>query len=33
MRPIEPHKIRHRFPNIIQVCQQWGIDVFNELIS
>jgi L-aspartate oxidase len=32
MRPIEPHKIRHRFPNIIQVCQQWGIDVFNELI-
>ena len=32
MRPIEPNKIRHRFPNIIQVCQQWGIDVFNELI-
>jgi len=32
MRSIEPNKIRHRFPNIIQVCQQWGIDVFNELI-
>lgn len=32
MRPIETDKIRHRFPNIIQVCQQWGIDVFNELI-
>ena len=32
MRPIEPNKIRYRFPNIIQVCQQWGIDVFNDLI-
>lgn len=32
MRPIEPNKIRYRFPNIIEVCQQWGIDVFNELI-
>lgn len=26
------NKIRYRFPNIIQVCQQWGIDVFNDLI-
>ncbi|MCG6134203.1 MAG: L-aspartate oxidase [Nostoc sp. LLA-1] len=32
MRPIPPEKIRHRFPNIIKVCQHWGIDVFNELI-
>jgi L-aspartate oxidase len=30
MRPIPPEKIRHRFPNIIQVCQRSGIDVFNE---
>ncbi|MBD2436172.1 L-aspartate oxidase [Nostoc sp. FACHB-110] len=32
MRPIPPEKIRHRFPNIIKVCQRWGIDVFNEPI-
>ncbi|WP_414543017.1 L-aspartate oxidase [Nostoc sp. CCY0012] len=32
MRPIPPEKIRHRFPNIIKVCQHWGIDVFNEPI-
>ncbi len=32
MRPISPDKIRHRFPNIIQVCQHWGIDVFCEPI-
>ncbi|MBE9053139.1 L-aspartate oxidase [Nostocales cyanobacterium LEGE 11386] len=32
MRPIPPDKIRHRFPNIIKVCQHWGIDVFNEPI-
>lgn len=30
MRPIPPDKIRHRFPNIINVCKNWGIDVFNE---
>ncbi|MEW5860593.1 MAG: L-aspartate oxidase [Cyanobacteriota bacterium] len=30
LRPIPEEKIRHRFPNIIQVCQQWGIDVFHE---
>ncbi|MDY6938287.1 MAG: L-aspartate oxidase [Cyanobacteriota bacterium] len=29
-RTIEPDRIRHRFPNIIQVCRQWGIDVFRE---
>ncbi|MBD2445858.1 L-aspartate oxidase [Nostoc sp. FACHB-152] len=32
MRSIPPEKIRHRFPNIIKVCQRWGIDVFNEPI-
>jgi L-aspartate oxidase len=32
MRPIPPDKIRHRFPNIIKVCQHWGIDVFCEPI-
>jgi len=29
-RPIDPDRIRYRFPNIIEVCRQWGIDVFNE---
>jgi len=32
LRPIPAEKIRHRFPNIIQVCQNWGIDVFREPI-
>lgn len=32
LRPIPEEKIRHRFPNIIQVCQRWGIDVFHEPI-
>ena len=32
LQPIPIDKIRHRFPNIIQVCQQWGIDVFQEPI-
>lgn len=32
LRPIQPSQIRHRFPNIIQVCQRWGIDVFSEPI-
>ncbi|MBD2462113.1 L-aspartate oxidase [Oscillatoria sp. FACHB-1407] len=32
LRPIPADKIRHRFPNIIQVCQKWGIDVFQEPI-
>ncbi|BAY62469.1 L-aspartate oxidase [Calothrix brevissima NIES-22] len=32
MRPIPAEKIRHRFPNIIKVCQHWGIDVFTEPI-
>lgn len=32
LRPIPASTIQHRFPNIIQVCQQWGIDVFQEPI-
>lgn len=32
MRPIAQEKIRHRFPNIVKVCQHWGIDVFREPI-
>jgi L-aspartate oxidase len=32
LRPIPAETIQHRFPNIIQVCQRWGIDVFQEPI-
>ncbi|WP_225938350.1 L-aspartate oxidase [Leptothermofonsia sichuanensis] len=32
LRPIPVETIRHRFPNIIQVCQQWGVDLFQEPI-
>lgn len=32
LRPIPPETIQHRFPNIIQVCQRWGVDVFREPI-
>jgi L-aspartate oxidase len=32
LSPIPATKIRHRFPNIIKVCQHWGIDILNELI-
>ncbi|MBW4574577.1 MAG: L-aspartate oxidase [Aphanothece sp. CMT-3BRIN-NPC111] len=32
LRPIPAEKISHRFPNIIQVCQRWGIDLFTEPI-
>jgi L-aspartate oxidase len=32
LRPIPPDKIRRRFPKIIEVCQRWGIDVFNQPI-
>ncbi len=32
LKPIPTERIRHRFPKIIQVCQQWGIDVFREPI-
>ena len=32
LHPIPPEQISHRFPNIIKVCQQWGIDIFTEPI-
>ncbi|MEC4813881.1 MAG: L-aspartate oxidase [Scytonema sp. PMC 1069.18] len=32
LRPIQTAQIRHRFPNIIQKCQEWGIDVFQQPI-
>ena len=32
MRPIPAEKIRLRFPNIVKVCQHWGVDVFHEPI-
>ncbi|MEB3278154.1 MAG: L-aspartate oxidase [Lyngbya sp.] len=32
LRPIPPEKIRSRFPNIIQVCQQWGVNLFEQPI-
>ncbi|WP_414620527.1 L-aspartate oxidase [Calothrix sp. CCY 0018] len=32
MKPIAAEKIRYRFPNIVKVCQRWGIDVFSEPI-
>ncbi|QLE54545.1 L-aspartate oxidase [Nostoc sp. TCL26-01] len=32
MRPIPADKIQQRFPNIVKVCQHWGIDVFHEPI-
>lgn len=32
LRPIPIDRINYRFPNIIQKCQEWGIDIFNEPI-
>jgi L-aspartate oxidase len=32
LRSIPVETIQHRFPNIIQVCQKWGVDVFKEPI-
>jgi L-aspartate oxidase len=32
LRPIPVDKIRQRFPNIINVCQHWGIDILTEPI-
>ncbi|CCH66432.1 L-aspartate oxidase [Richelia intracellularis HH01] len=32
MRTISPERVRYRFPNIIRVCQRWGIDIFSEPI-
>ncbi len=32
LRPIAREQIRRRFPNIIKVCQHWGIDVLSQPI-
>ncbi len=32
LRPIATDKIRRRFPNIIRVCQKWGVDLLREPI-
>ena len=32
LRAIDSDRVRDRFPNIINVCQKWGIDVFQEPI-
>lgn len=30
LRPIAVDRLRYRFPNIIQVCADWGVDIFSE---
>jgi L-aspartate oxidase len=32
LRPIPVEKIHHRFPNILQVCQRWGVNPLTEPI-
>lgn len=32
LRPIERNRLSYRFPNILQRCQQWGIDPLKEPI-
>jgi L-aspartate oxidase len=32
LRPIPPATIAHRFPNIMAVCQSWGVDIFQAPI-
>ncbi|MGF1499041.1 MAG: L-aspartate oxidase [Elainellaceae cyanobacterium] len=32
LRPIATERVRQRFPNIIRVCQDWGVDVFQSPI-
>ncbi|NEO26435.1 MAG: L-aspartate oxidase, partial [Kamptonema sp. SIO4C4] len=32
LNPIPPERVRYRFPNIIEKCQRWGVDVFQEPI-
>ncbi|MCY7382571.1 MAG: L-aspartate oxidase [Microcoleus sp. CAN_BIN18] len=32
LRSIAVDRLRYRFPNIIQVCADWGIDIFSEPI-
>ncbi|MGF1568108.1 MAG: L-aspartate oxidase [Nodosilinea sp.] len=30
MRPIDPDRLRYRFPNILQVCRTWGCDPLSQ---
>ncbi|MGF1587828.1 MAG: L-aspartate oxidase [Pleurocapsa sp.] len=32
LQPIPQARIRHRFPNIIRVCQHWNVDLFTKPI-
>lgn len=32
LRVIDPLQVKYRFPNIIKVCQHWGINLFEEPI-
>lgn len=32
LRPIPPDKIQYRFPNIVAVCQHWGVNPFEQPI-
>ncbi|MEO1464614.1 MAG: L-aspartate oxidase [Cyanobacteria bacterium J06633_1] len=32
LQPIDPERIRYRFPNIIRVCQYWHVDLFTKPI-
>lgn len=32
LRKIPPERMQYRFPNIIAVCQQWGVDPFTQPI-
>ncbi|HEY9846225.1 MAG TPA: L-aspartate oxidase, partial [Candidatus Caenarcaniphilales bacterium] len=32
LRPIPAQKVRQQFPKIVQVCEEWGINVFQEPI-
>lgn len=32
MRPIDPDRLAHRFPHILNTCRQWGLDPRKELI-
>ncbi|MEM1309968.1 MAG: L-aspartate oxidase [Cyanobacteria bacterium P01_H01_bin.153] len=32
LRPIPPARLQYRFPNILKVCQQWGIDSLQQPI-
>ena len=32
LQPIDPERIKYRFPNIIRVCQHWQVDLFTKPI-